>query len=463
MYWGVPPEVNDFRVRTGPGAAAVIPLTLAYEEASAVHLEQAQQMVATTMAANTSWIGFGDIGMNETALPMAAHIDVAGAHAQAAAQTINAAGQAHSMTLATSIPYPTVIANRVREATLEATNVIGQNSPAIAEANLEYGEYWAQNAGAMMGFLSAAVPLIQALSVPLAPGPLGANPAGMAAEVASLASAGAEAGVQGMGNALQQAATAGSTTADTGAGVASGMASGVASAAGAAGAGSASGQAGQAESTAGEPAAAGQQGQAEAQMLQSAQAMAGPMMSAPSSALQGATEPLSQLGQAPMMLGGQLGSLMGPMMSSAAGGGLGGAPPLGDLGISGPAAAAGGLGGANGGFAGGGGSALTAALTKPTAGSSAMAGPVGVPTSWWASPGVAAAEEKAPAGVRGGAAPGAAMGPGMYGMPGAASARERRSTREAAEPDKSVLLTGAGAAVPVLTDDGVVYAQGQGV
>ncbi|HME48072.1 PPE domain-containing protein [Mycobacterium sp.] len=462
MYWGIPPETNDFRLRTGPGAAAVIPHILAYEEASAVHLEQAQQMVATTMATNSSWIGAGDMAMNETSLPMAAYIDVVGAHAQTAAQTINAAGQAHSGAVASSIPYPTVIANRVRETALESTNVIGQNSPAIAEANFEYGEYWAQNAGAMMGYLSAAVPLIQALSVPLAPSPLGANPAGMAAEVASLAVTGTEAGVQGMGNVLQQAATAGSTTADTGAGVAAGVASGVAGAASAA-SGSAS-QGGQAGSSTGEPAAAGQQGQAEAQMLQSAQGMAGPMTSAPSSLLQGATQPLSQLGQAPGMIGGQLGSLMGPMMSSMAGGGLGGAPPLSDLALNGPAAAAGGLGGANGGFAaGGGGSAISAALTKPSAGSSAMAGPVGVPTSWWASPGAGAAEEKAPAGVRGAAAPGGAMGPGMYGMPGAASARERRSTREAADPDKSVLLTGAGAGVPVLTDDGVVYAQGQGV
>jgi len=188
-------------------------------------------------------------------------------------------------------------------------------------------------------------------------------------------------------------------------------------------------------------------------------------MSAPSSLLQGATEPLSQLGQMPAMIGGQMGGLMGPLMSSAAGGGLGGAPPLSDLALGGPAAAAGGLGGANGGYASGGGgaAAVSAALTKPSAGSAAMAGPVGVPTSWWASPGAEAIEEKAPAGVRSATAMPGAMGPGMYGMPAGAPSRERRDTREAAEADKSVLLTGAGAAVPVLTDDGVVYAQGQGV
>jgi len=227
MYWGIPPEVNDLRLRTGPGAAAVVPLTVAYEETAVVHVAQGQQMLATATATSASWIGPGDVSMLETAAPMAAHLEVVGAHAQVAAQTITAAGQAHSGALASSIPYPTVIANRVREAVLEATNFLGINTPAIAEANTEYGEYWAQNAAAMMGYLSAAVPLIQALSVPLAPSPLGADPAGMAAEVAGLASAGAEAGVQGMGSALQQAATAGSGAADAGAGVASGAASAV--------------------------------------------------------------------------------------------------------------------------------------------------------------------------------------------------------------------------------------------
>lgn len=461
MYWGIPPEINDFRLRTGPGAAAVAPLNLAYQEASVVHLQQGQQMLATAMATNASWMGPGDVSMTETAAPMAAHLEVVGGHAQAAAQTITAAGQAHSGAVASSIPYPTVIANRVREATLEATNVIGQNTPAIVQANVEYGEYWAQNAGAMMGYLAAAAPLIQALSVPLTPSPLGANPAGMAAEVAGLASAGAEAGVQGMSSVLQQAATAGSGAADAGAGVASGLASGVAGVSN--GSDGSTTQAGQAES-AGQPAATGQQGQAGAQLLQEAQAMAGPMMSAPSSLLQGAAEPLSALGQAPAMIGGQLGGLMGPLMSSAAGGGLGGAPRLSELALGWPAAAAGGLGAANGGFAGGAGAgAVSAALTKPSAGSAAMAGPVGVPTSWWASPGAGAVDDKPAAGVRSGAGAPAAMAPGMYGMPGGAAGRERKDTREAAEADKSVLLTGAGAAVPVLTDDGVVYAQGQGV
>lgn len=35
---------------------------------------------------------------------------------------------------------------------LQATNVLGQNTPLIAQLEAQYGEYWAQDAGAMYGY-----------------------------------------------------------------------------------------------------------------------------------------------------------------------------------------------------------------------------------------------------------------------------------------------------------------------
>ena len=56
------------------------------------------------------------------------------------------------------------------------------------------------------------------------------------------------------------------------------------------------------------------------------------------------------------------------------------------------------------------------------------------------------------------------MGPGMYAMPGAAGAGSQRKNRDVADADKSVLVDdGVGDGVPVYTDEGVVYVQGQGV
>ena len=52
----------------------------------------------------------------------------------------------------------------------------------------------------------------------------------------------------------------------------------------------------------------------------------------------------------------------------------------------------------------------------------------------------------------------------MYGMPGGAGTGRQRKNRDVADADKDVLVDdGVGDGVPVYTDDGVVYVQGQGV
>jgi PPE-repeat protein len=49
-----------------------------------------------------------------------------------------------------------VAANRTQLAMLVATNVFGQNTPAIAATEAQYAEMWAQDAGAMNGYAAAA-------------------------------------------------------------------------------------------------------------------------------------------------------------------------------------------------------------------------------------------------------------------------------------------------------------------
>ena len=95
---------------------------------------------AATTAAG-SWWGQGGTAMMAAAVPKSEWQIEAGGHAAKAGCLIGEAAAAHSTAVAATIPYPVVIANRIREATLQATNIIGQNTPAIAEADVEYGEY----------------------------------------------------------------------------------------------------------------------------------------------------------------------------------------------------------------------------------------------------------------------------------------------------------------------------------
>ena len=454
-YWGLTPEVNAIRLTTGPGAAAMAPVVAAYTAAGTTHVQQGAQMMATaaTTAAG-SWQGVGGSAMMAAAVPKSEWQIEAGAHAAKASTLIGEAAAAHSAAVAATIPYPVVIANRIREATLQATNIIGQNTPAIGEADVEYAEYHAQNATAMTGYSTAAAGIVSGLSVPLTP-PVaaGANPAGMAAGLAGMGASagqfGAQATMQGLSAPLQAAGQAVSSAAPAALSAATSSGTGT------------SGTEGADVGTMGNP-QLGQPGGSD--LLGSSQSMMGMASSLPQMA-QGMTQPLSQLAQAPMQMGGQLSGLMSSM------GGMGGGPG-GGLSASSPGAnLASSMNGVSGAFNPSGG-AVSAALTKP-AGASMGSGPIGMPSAWWgpasaADGSSATGQNKPTAAARPGmpaVGAGAPMGTGMGMMPmGAAQAGQRRDQSTGRGEDDtslSVVLEDADA-IPILTANGVVYTDGGG-
>ena len=96
-----------------------------------------------------------------------------------------------------TVPPAVVAANRAQLAALVATNVLGQNTPAIAATEALYGEMWAQDAAAMYGYAgsSAAASTVTPFSTP----PETTNAAGAASQggtVAQAAGTSSSAGVQ---------------------------------------------------------------------------------------------------------------------------------------------------------------------------------------------------------------------------------------------------------------------------
>ena len=452
QYWGLPPEVNAIRLTTGPGAAAMAPVVAAYQAAGITHIEQGAQMLTTAATTATgSWQGQGGTAMMAAAIPKSEWQIEAGAHAEKAGALIGSAAAAHAAAVAATIPYPIVIANRIREATLQATNIIGQNTPAIIESNVEYGEYWSQNASAMSTYATAASAIATGLSIPLTPPMMaGANPAalamGAAGMGASVAQTGLQATVQGLGAPLQAAGQA-------------------VSAAAPAALSAATTSAGQSSAAEQGDAALGRTPLAQpggSDLLSSGQSMMGLASAAPQ-ALQGMTQPLSQLTQLPQQVGGQLSGMLGAMP------GLGGGPGAGLTASAPGSSLAASMGGVNGGYGSGGGP-VSAALTKSAGG---MGGPVGLPSAWLGPASTAdgptsSGQNKPAATARGGApamgAGGAPMGSGMYGMPPAAAAgqsRDQGASRGEDDTSLSVALMDADA-IPILTADGVVYADGGG-
>jgi PPE-repeat protein len=74
------------------------------------------------------------------------------AQAEQAATQAQAAAAAYEAALAATVPPPLVAANRAQTMQLISTNVLGQNTPAITQLEAQYGEMWAQDAGAMYSY-----------------------------------------------------------------------------------------------------------------------------------------------------------------------------------------------------------------------------------------------------------------------------------------------------------------------
>ncbi|MBL7325579.1 PPE family protein, partial [Escherichia coli] len=77
-----------------------------------------------------------------------------------------------------TVPPPVIAENRAELMILIATNLLGQNTPAIAVNEAEYGEMWAQDAAAMFGYAATAATATEAL-LPFEDAPLITNPGGL--------------------------------------------------------------------------------------------------------------------------------------------------------------------------------------------------------------------------------------------------------------------------------------------
>jgi PPE-repeat protein len=104
----------------------------------------------------------------------------------------------------TGVFPPVVVANRVQLAALVATNILGQNTPAIAATEAHYGEMWAQDAVAMYGYAGSSASAGKL--VPLSDPASTTNPGGLGGQAAAVAqAAGTSAGLPGLVSALPAA------------------------------------------------------------------------------------------------------------------------------------------------------------------------------------------------------------------------------------------------------------------
>jgi PPE-repeat protein len=183
-YAAVPPEINSGRMYSGPGSGSMLAAATAWDGlASELHSTAASYRSVITELTGQSWTGPSSASMVAAAEPYLEWMTTAAAQAEDTATQAKAAAAAYEAAFAMTVPPAVIAANRSLLATLIATNILGQNTVAIAATEADYAEMWAQDATAMYGYASASA-AASAVTPFTAPPPT-TNPAGVTGQAAA--------------------------------------------------------------------------------------------------------------------------------------------------------------------------------------------------------------------------------------------------------------------------------------
>jgi PPE family/PPE-SVP subfamily C-terminal region len=217
-FGALPPEINSARMYLGPGTGTLLAASAGWESLGAELLSTAAgyQSAVSTLT-DESWTGPTSMAMQAAVSPYVVWLRTTAAQCEEAATRATTAAAAYESAYAMTVPPPLVATNRVQLAALIATNVFGQNTPAIMATEAEYSEMWAQDATAMYNYAasSAAASAVSTFSPP----PETTNPNGLAAQAgAAVQALGAKARtsstqlMSAVTQALQNLATPGSAS-----------------------------------------------------------------------------------------------------------------------------------------------------------------------------------------------------------------------------------------------------------
>lgn len=152
-YLSSPPEITSTLIYSGPGSE---PLTVAASAWSSLAAElksvAAQYQTVINQLTSEDWLGAASASMASAAAPYVQWMETTAAQVEQAAQQGRAAAAAYETAHSLTVPPIAVTANRVNLQQLVATNILGQNTPAIATNEAQHNEMWAQDTSAMVGY-----------------------------------------------------------------------------------------------------------------------------------------------------------------------------------------------------------------------------------------------------------------------------------------------------------------------
>ncbi|WIM86369.1 PPE family protein [Candidatus Mycobacterium wuenschmannii] len=204
-FAALPPEVNSGLMYSGPGSAPMVGAASAWASlAGELHTVGAAYEAVIAALTDGSWLGPAAASMAASSQAQVEWLNSTAVQAEQVAAQASAAVSAYEAAFIATVPPPEIAANRALLMQLIATNLLGQNTPAILATEAMYAEMWAQDAAAMYGYAGASA--AASTLAPFAPTAESANPAGLGAQAAAVSQAvGSSAGTD-VTNALAAAA-----------------------------------------------------------------------------------------------------------------------------------------------------------------------------------------------------------------------------------------------------------------
>jgi PPE-repeat protein len=162
------PEINSARMFSGAGSAPMLNAAAAWDGlASELGSAASSFSGVTSGLAGQAWQGAASAAMMAAAAPYTKWLSAAAAGATGMAGQAQAVASAFEAAQAATVHPLLVAANRNGLLQLVMSNLFGQNAPAIAAAEAEYEEMWAQDVAAMTGYHAGASAAAAQVASPL--------------------------------------------------------------------------------------------------------------------------------------------------------------------------------------------------------------------------------------------------------------------------------------------------------
>jgi PPE-repeat protein len=201
-FAALPPEINSGRMYAGAGPGPLLAAAAAWDDLASELGSNASSYQSVISGLGSSWQGPSSTSMAAAAAPYVSWMTATAAQAEETANQARAAVAAYEGAFAATVPPPVIVANRTLLMTLIATNILGQNTPAIAATEAHYMEMWAQDATAMYGYAGSSASATQL--TPFTEPPQTTNPSAEPAQAAAVTQATSTSSASNLGTELTQ-------------------------------------------------------------------------------------------------------------------------------------------------------------------------------------------------------------------------------------------------------------------